>query len=112
MAQAIGCCGSLLWDELQHGEQEVSETLSLLLGPLVFVHQHLHQAPGLQLGDVLQVTWGREHKIIHTASMGRHDSDMTITQVVTIGGIKKVSLGTRHLESATHTTRLMAADKT
>lgn len=56
VAQALGGRGSLLGDQLQHGEQEVGEALGLLTQPLVLVHQHLQEAPGLQLGDVFQVT--------------------------------------------------------
>lgn len=57
VAQTLSRRGPLLSDELQHGEQEVSEALGLLPGPLVLVHQHLQQAPGLQLGDVFQVSY-------------------------------------------------------
>lgn len=56
VAQALGGRGSLLGDQLQHGQQEVGEAIGLLPRPLVLVHQHLQQAPGLQLGDVFQVT--------------------------------------------------------
>lgn len=59
MAQAVGCRGPLLGHQLQHGKQEVGEALGLLPRPLVLVDQHLQQAPGLQLGDVFQVTCRR-----------------------------------------------------
>lgn len=52
VAQALCGCGSLLWDQLQHGNQEVGEALCFFTGPLVLVNQHLQQAPRLQLGDV------------------------------------------------------------
>lgn len=57
MAQALCGRGSLLWDQLQHGKQEVSEALGFFTGPLVLVNQHLQQAPRLQLGDVFQITF-------------------------------------------------------
>lgn len=56
VAQALRGRGSLLGDQLQHGDQEVGEALGFLAGPLVLVHQHLQQAPRLQLGDVFQIT--------------------------------------------------------
>lgn len=59
VAQALCGRGSLLWDQLQHGEQEVGEALGFLTGPLVFVDQHLQQAPRLQLGDVFQIACGQ-----------------------------------------------------
>lgn len=52
VAQALCSRGSLLWDQLQHGNQEVSEALGFFPGPLVLVDQDLQQAPRLQLGDV------------------------------------------------------------
>lgn len=55
VAQALGRRGSFLWDQLQHGDQEVGEALGFFSGPLVLVYQHLQQAPGLQLGDVFKV---------------------------------------------------------
>lgn len=59
VAQALCGRGSLLWDQLQHREQEVGEALGFLAGPLVLVDQHLQQAPRLQLGDVFQIACGR-----------------------------------------------------
>lgn len=56
VAQALSCSGSLLRDQLQHGEQEVCEALCLFPGPLVLVDQYLQQTPRLQLCDVFQVT--------------------------------------------------------
>lgn len=56
MAQALCGRGSLLWDQLQHGDQEVGEAFGFFAGPLVLVYQHLKQTPGLQLGNVLQIT--------------------------------------------------------
>lgn len=56
VAQALGGCGSLLRDQLQHGKQEVGEALCFFMGPLVLVNKHLQQAPRLQLGDVFQIT--------------------------------------------------------
>lgn len=56
VTQALRGCGSLLWDQLQHGKQEVSKALGFFTGPLVLVNQHLQQAPRLQLGDVFQIT--------------------------------------------------------
>ncbi len=47
VAQALCCRGSLLWNQLQHGDQEVGEALSFFTGPLVLVDQHLQQAPRL-----------------------------------------------------------------
>lgn len=55
VTQALCGRGSLLWDQIQHGKQEVGEALGFFTGPLVFVHQHLQEAPGLQLGDVFQI---------------------------------------------------------
>ena len=59
MAQALGCSGPLLRDEVQHGKQEVGEGVRFLRRPLVLLHQHLQQPPRLQPGDVLQVPCGR-----------------------------------------------------
>lgn len=59
MAQALCGRGSLLRDQLQHGNQEVGEALGFFSGPLVLVNQHLQQAPRLQLGDVFQITCRR-----------------------------------------------------
>lgn len=56
VAQALCSCGSFLGDQLQHGKQKVGEALSFFTGPLVFINQHLQQAPRLQLGDVFQIT--------------------------------------------------------
>lgn len=61
VAQALRGRGPLLGHQLQHWKQEVGEALGLLPRPLVLVDQHLQQAPGLQLGDVLQVTCRRPH---------------------------------------------------
>lgn len=52
MAQALCCSGSLLRDQLQHGQQEVREALSLFSWPFIFIHQHFEQTPWLQLCDV------------------------------------------------------------
>lgn len=56
VAQAVCGCGSFLRDQLQHGQEEVSEALGLFVGPLVLLHQHLQQTPRLQLSDVFQIT--------------------------------------------------------
>lgn len=56
--QTLSSSGSLLRDELQHGQQEICEAGSLLLRPLILFHQNLQKAPRLQLGDVFQVTCG------------------------------------------------------
>ena len=58
MGEALGGTGPLLGDQVQHGQQEGAEGDGLLLGPLVLLHQHLEQPPGLQLGDVAELPWG------------------------------------------------------
>lgn len=57
VAQALCCSGSLLRDQLQHGQQEIREALCLFTWPLVFIHQHFQQTPRLQLRDVFQITF-------------------------------------------------------
>lgn len=58
VAETLSSSGPLLRDELQHGQQEICEASSLLLRPLILLHQNLQKAPRLQLGDVFQVTCG------------------------------------------------------
>lgn len=55
--EALGRRGPPFRHQVQHGQQEAAERVSLLLGPLVLLHQDFEQAPRLQLGDVSQVTW-------------------------------------------------------
>lgn len=54
--QALRCCGPALGLQLQHGQQEVAELGSLIQGPLVLFQQDLKNAPGLQVGDVPELT--------------------------------------------------------
>lgn len=57
MPETLSGSGSLLRHELQHGQQEICEASSLLLRPLILLHQNLQKTPRLQLGDVFQVTF-------------------------------------------------------
>lgn len=81
VAQALGGRGSLLGHQLQHGKQEVGKALCLLPRPLVLVDQHLQQAPGLQLGNVFQVTCSRPHSAAsepprtHATGISTHSRD-------------------------------------
>ena len=56
VCQALGGGGAGLRVKLQHRLQEVGKVLGILGVPLVLLHQHFLQAPGLQLGDVSQLT--------------------------------------------------------
>lgn len=56
MLQALRRRGPALGLQLQHGQQEVAELGSLIQGPLVLLQQHLENAPGLQVGDVPELT--------------------------------------------------------
>lgn len=56
MLQALRCRGPALGLQLQHGQQEVAELGSLIQGPLVLLQQDLKNAPGLQVGDVPELT--------------------------------------------------------
>lgn len=49
--QTLGSCGSFLWQQLQHGQEERAELDGFLLRPLVLIQQDLKQTPRLQLGD-------------------------------------------------------------
>lgn len=71
VAQAFCSRGSLLWDQLQHGKQEVCEALRLFAGTLVLVYQHLQETPRLQLGDVFQIPCRRPqtHRVRPTAKV-------------------------------------------
>jgi len=44
------------WIVLEHGQKKVGELLGLHRVPVVLLHQHVHQTPGLQLGDVPQAS--------------------------------------------------------
>lgn len=57
VAEAVPSRGPLFGDHLQHGQQEVGEVAGILRGPAILLHQHIKQGPGLQLGDVPQLTF-------------------------------------------------------
>lgn len=64
--EAVGRAGPLFGDVLHHGQQEGTELRGLLQGPLVLLHEHLVQAPALEVVDVPQLPWaGRQASVRH-----------------------------------------------
>lgn len=48
--------GPFFRHHLQHGQEEVGEVASIFVRPAVLLYQNVKQGPGLQLGDVPQLT--------------------------------------------------------
>lgn len=55
--EAVAGSCSLWGIEGQHGAQEIAECSGFLLGPFVFLCEHLKHTPWTQFGDMLQVTY-------------------------------------------------------
>ena len=55
--ETFGGRGPLAGVEMEHWQQEIREGPGLFFGPLVFLGEHLKQAPGPQFGNVPQIAW-------------------------------------------------------